>query len=203
MKNMILTISGYSNSGKSTLENMLVTKYPNIFTKIVSHTTRKKRYNENNGESYYFVDDNEFNQTEMIEEVKFDNNRYGCSTKEIKKAFDENKIPVIVVTPDGTLQISNKSKEYNWRLISLFISAPHKLLISRMMERYASDVLSTPDIKNDKITDLSNIYSSRILSMFSEENTWMNYFNYTKIFTEFSKNTEEKVIKNILETLNK
>lgn len=55
---MIIVLIGASGSGKSTIENILSTKYG--YERIISYTTRRPRNNEKNGEDYFFINNETF-----------------------------------------------------------------------------------------------------------------------------------------------
>lgn len=192
MNNVVITISGQSGSGKSTLEDMLVEKYPNKFGKIISHTTRPKRFNEVDGQDYFFVNQSEFDKLEMMETVSFNGNSYGASKKEFDKVFKENKTPVIVVTPEGTEQIDKKCIEYNWVLYSIFIDSTDSLLMKRLFRRGISDMV----LSEDKEKTL-NSYLVRIENMFHEETTWKMYFDWYQTFDKFDEDVEDEIINEI------
>ena len=55
-----LIISGPSGSGKGTIINFLLKKYPDVFSLSCSYTTRNPREGEIHGKHYFFVTDEEF-----------------------------------------------------------------------------------------------------------------------------------------------
>ena len=107
MKNVIVTITGPSCSGKTTLTRMLLDT--NQFSEIVSTTTRPKRTGETNGSTYHFVSHEEFRKIEMLESIQYNGNVYGASVEEFKKQFASGKIPLVIVEPHGMKQINNKN----------------------------------------------------------------------------------------------
>lgn len=192
-RNIIVTLSGQSSSGKSTLENMLVNNYFDMFDKVISHTTRPIRFNEENGEDYHFVNDKDFDSLEMMESVSFNGNKYGASKNEFQRIFNDGKIPVIVVTPEGVDQIQEKCDQYDWELLSVFLDCPDKILVTRIFDRFFSDVLS-----NDDKEKVYNTYMKRIDNMFDEEKSWKTYCNWSMVFDEFTSQTEIEVVQSIV-----
>ncbi len=73
---------GKSGCGKSTLERHLIECGPNQFKKVISSTTRPIRSKEKNGRDYYFITDEEYDQTDFIETTEFAGYRYGSSVAE-------------------------------------------------------------------------------------------------------------------------
>jgi len=56
-----LVIIGASGVGKGTIINYLREKYPDLFSLVLSYTTRKPRPGEEHGVNYYYVSHAEFN----------------------------------------------------------------------------------------------------------------------------------------------
>ena len=98
-------IVGASGSGKSSLLEQLVTPV------LVSHTTRKKRENEVEGEDYYFVSEQEFKKLNFIEEVTFAGRRYGLSHKEVHNKFKNNREVTVIVDIEGYKQLKELYKD--------------------------------------------------------------------------------------------
>lgn len=65
----IYCITGKSGSGKDTMFQLLLQNGTHRFEPIIPYTTRPMRAGEVNGESYYFVTDEEFRQMEQAGEV--------------------------------------------------------------------------------------------------------------------------------------
>jgi guanylate kinase len=64
----LFVIAAPSGTGKTTLVKALVSELPGLAVSI-SHTTRLKRPNEENGINYFFIQDDEFRR--MIEKGEF------------------------------------------------------------------------------------------------------------------------------------
>ena len=64
---IIVILSSPSGAGKTTLVKKIAQE--NNFKISISHTTRKPRSNEKNGEDYYFVSEGEF--TNLIKKEEF------------------------------------------------------------------------------------------------------------------------------------
>ena len=85
-KGLIFAVSAPSGTGKTTLCNMLLQEFKDI-KPSVSFTTRAKRNGEENGISYHFINDAEFDR--MIEEGEFIEwanvfgKRYGTAYKSV------------------------------------------------------------------------------------------------------------------------
>ena len=78
---IIVILSSPSGAGKTTLVKEISKK--KNFNISISHTTRKPRLNEINGNDYFFVSENEFknliNRDKFLEHAKVFNHYYGSS----------------------------------------------------------------------------------------------------------------------------
>ena len=95
-KNKPLIILGPSGVGKDTFIKKIISKYPNIFIKCVSCTTRLPRQNEKEGFNYFFINKKQFEEMEKNGEIfgKFEKygNLYGTSIKQLEKISSKEKI---------------------------------------------------------------------------------------------------------------
>lgn len=142
-----IIISGASGSGKSTVINYLLEKYPEKFRLSVSHTTRKKREKETDHKEYHFISKEEFlrkiENNEMFEYQIFNNEYYGTSFAELNSCdkttlFDLGKVGVEIARQNCISGI----------YISILCS--HDLLLSNLIRRIGKENL------NDKT--LNDIY---------------------------------------------
>ena len=191
--NKIITISGRSTSGKSTLESMLIEQYPEEFSKIISHTTRTKRIGEVDGVDYYFIKEQELLDIDMMEIVQFDNNMYGASEDEFKRIFKMNKIPVVVVTPEGAQEIEENCVKNGWHCVTVFLDTPIDILLERFHARFSAEVENSSDRKHT-----NNIYESRLKRLHGEESNWINYVEWTHKFNEFTERTDKVIVNTLL-----
>jgi len=164
----ILTLTGPSCSGKSTLERMLKTAG---FENVISTTTRPKREGEIDGTSYYFIDREAFKANKAggcyIETVEFNGNLYGVSAQEVERVFAKSKPVVVVVEPEGLRQIREYAAKNGWRHIAVFINNPPEVIAQRFMERFAEDLMMSMNSKKTIDT-----YATRLGIMMGEESTW-------------------------------
>lgn len=125
----IITITGPTCSGKSTLEKELASRG---YGKIISHTTREPRVGEVDGEAYHFVDKEFFEQdTCFIEKITFDGNTYGVHASEITRLQAEGFTHIVIVAePVGVRQIRNWCKTNGIVVQSLFLQQRPEVLYS-------------------------------------------------------------------------
>ena len=95
-KNKPLMIIGPSGVGKDTFMQKIINKYPKIFIKCVSCTTRLPRENEKEGFNYFFISKSKFEEMDKKGEIigKFEKygNLYGTSKNQLEKISSNEKI---------------------------------------------------------------------------------------------------------------
>ncbi|MGL5519852.1 MAG: guanylate kinase [Metamycoplasmataceae bacterium] len=128
--NKIIIIAGPSGVGKGTIEKELfkIKELNLIFS--VSATTREKRDGEKEGESYYFINKEKFNEkiknNEFLEWSKHLNNFYGTLIEEVETKLKKGFNVLVEVDTIGAINIINKYKEMSKedQLITIFIEPP-------------------------------------------------------------------------------
>ncbi len=132
---MIITITGPSGVGKSTISKKLAEK--TSYKETISCTTRSKRDGEVDGVDYYFITREKFLQhiddNEFIEYAEFNNNLYGTLIKELNH---ENVIAVLET--EGVRQLKQNIKHDT--VFSIYMFPPNiNTLIKRLGLRYADN----------------------------------------------------------------
>ena len=124
---MIIIFSGPSGVGKSTIINELINHKDLYFS--VSHTTREKRHNEENGVDYFFINEDEFNNLInndfFIEYEKYGTDFYGTGMDQLSTS---NPITVLDVEVNGATKLLNENKSF----IGIFIDIENEELIERL-----------------------------------------------------------------------
>jgi len=188
---LIVTITGPSLSGKTTLARALVKT--GFFKELVSHTTRSPRANEVHGLDYYFVQPSVFEEIEFAEKVEFNGALYGLSVSEIERGFDSGKIPLVVVEPNGCAQIAEVARRKGWNHFKIFVTNPTTVRIKRFIERF----LKEPDAQA-----AAPKYMARLQAMLTEEESWESARDDWDLrFGRYCPLTEESVHLEILEAL--
>ena len=77
INNKPLMIIGPSGVGKDTFMQKIIAKYPNIFLKCVSCTTRPPRENEKDGVNYFFITKEKFEQLDKNNKIIGKFEKYG------------------------------------------------------------------------------------------------------------------------------
>ncbi|MFT4064238.1 guanylate kinase [Paraburkholderia sp.] len=203
MRNTIITLTGPSCSGKTTLEGLLKGEG---FTSLISTTTRAPREGEVDGQNYYFVDESQFRrlvtQEAFIEHVRFGGNYYGLSVREAKRAFEAGKDVVLVCEPEGLRQISAWSKANDVRHIAVYVDNPPQVIADRFMKRAGVDVAEAMISKSpDDAAKVLKSYASRLSEMLSTEQSWAKLIKseeinvYVPVFNQENQESAVEVIK--------
>jgi guanylate kinase len=110
-KGILFIVSGPSGTGKTTIIKRILKEFPDIIYSV-SATTRKKRSNEKNGEDYYFISEEEFEQKikrdEFAEWEKFYDYYYGTLKKYIDDSLESGKNVLMEIDVKGALTIREK-----------------------------------------------------------------------------------------------
>jgi guanylate kinase len=116
-----LLILGPSGVGKDTLINKLKEKYPNVFFKFPSYTTRKRRPGETEGVDYFYINKNEFKELESqgkLFGVKEYNNNFYASNKSKLKEFIDNGDKIIIL--NYNIETANSiQKDFDFNFVAI------------------------------------------------------------------------------------
>ena len=107
-----------------------------------SHTTRPKRFGEEEGREYFFISEEEFKRRieagDFLEYAVVHGNHYGTSLAESRKVFNTGKDLVVEVDVQGALQIMEKVPDDR---VSVFILPPSfEVLRARLTARATEDM---------------------------------------------------------------
>ena len=203
MKPFIVTLTGPSCAGKTTLESLLK-NYG--FSHVISTTTRPPRFGEEDGVNYHFVSHERFiallENGEMIEHVRFDDSLYGITKEEIERIAATGKPVVIVVEPHGQEQVMKFCKQVGWECRSVFINGPERLLAKRFLHRVLYEIKSANHAALKSVMDR---YASRLETMMTVERGWVAgaYFShktdqYDSVIHLFDTTTQPEVVSMIV-----
>jgi guanylate kinase len=188
----IIIISAPSGAGKSSIINKLL-EYPiNNLKYSVSYTTRSQRWNEKEGENYFFVNTKMFHQMIknkiFIEWALVHNTYYGTSKKLLEDMLYIKKQNIILeLDVQGAMKI--KQLYTNICICMIFIMTPKfNDLRNRLLSRY----------KDKKYT---NIIEER-LNTAKKELEFVNRYDYLVINHYNQLTNAVYAIKSIIESLN-
>lgn len=173
-KHALVTLTGPSCAGKTTLEGLLKAEG---FVSLTSTTTRTPREGEVDGQHYHFVDDSMFRRLEtqgaFIESVKFGGNRYGLCAAELKRAFEAEHDAVLVCEPIGLRQIAAWAKQNDVLHIAVYVDNPPQVIAERFLKRAGIDVAEAMLHKDPAAAAaVVNSYARRLAEMLSTEQSW-------------------------------
>jgi guanylate kinase len=107
-----LIILGPSGVGKDTIINMLLKKYPEIFYKLVSFTTRKIREGEKEGIDYFYITKEKFqekkNENKLIGIQEYNDNFYASDKSKLEELMNKGEKIIIL---NYNIETANKVKD--------------------------------------------------------------------------------------------
>ena len=106
-----LIILGPSGVGKDTIINMLLNKYPKIFYKLVSFTTRKIREGEKEGIDYFYITKEKFqekkNENKLFGIQEYNDNFYASDKSKLEELMNKGEKIIIL---NYNIETANKVK---------------------------------------------------------------------------------------------
>ena len=138
MANLFI-IAAPSGCGKTSLVKALLGSSSKLSVSV-SHTTRKPRKGEINGENYHFVSKERFGEmisnNDFVEHAEVFGNMYGTERSNIKKKLEANIDIILEIDWQGARQV----RENMPNSISIFILPPSKnVLLQRLTDRGQDD----------------------------------------------------------------
>jgi guanylate kinase len=147
---ILLIVSSPSGAGKTTLTRRLLQEF-SAFRFSVSHTTRRPRANEVDGQDYHFVDEKAFrdliDENGFAEWAEVHGNLYGTSVTEIDLARAAGNSGVLF---DVDYQGARQIKEKFPHAIGVFILPPSMEELRRRLEGRGSDDADSRRLRFDK-----------------------------------------------------
>lgn len=134
---MLVILSGVAGSGKDTIRKELTKRMDKVIT-IPSFTSRPMRADDVEGETYYFVSKQEFE--EMIARGEFyeynlhHNHYYGTSKKILNEKIASGNIIVKDIEVNGTENLKKVLKD-DIKVVSIFLRVPKDELKRRLESR--------------------------------------------------------------------
>lgn len=190
----VITFTGPSCSGKSTLVQNLLNQYPDDFYQLKSITTRKPR-NEFDTE-YRFVDEDEFDKSDLIQSVVYGGNKYGLE----RKAIDlKRKIPLFVCTELGILDLIKEGFD----VFSVRLKIDKEIVEKRMQNRdngcmkrldlFDDETKKLDAFKFNLIIDSENYDLNEIYSKLPKSLKCIHFHKHGRFVFEKGEISKEKV----------
>ncbi len=133
---------GKTCSGKNAVVTELVNRG---WSQIVTYTSRPKRRGEKNGREYWYVSEDDFTSKiksgYFAEWKSYDVNGktwyYGSPTEEIIEASLDDKNNVIILTPQGVVDVLAILKRYvvDYQINIIYLYANHNTILKRLKSR--------------------------------------------------------------------
>ncbi|MFO0569828.1 MAG: guanylate kinase [Polyangiaceae bacterium] len=134
---LLIIISSPSGAGKTTLTTRLRERIP-LLRFSVSHTTRARRPNEEDGREYHFVSRETFERLiqldEFLEWAEVHGNLYGTSRREVEHAKGARGL-IFDIDHQGARQI----KSVHADAVSVFILPPSMTVLERRLRGRATE----------------------------------------------------------------
>lgn len=123
-RGLLIVLSGPSGVGKGTVRKAIFEEEGIDFQYSISATTRQPRVGEVDGEDYFFVSREEFEQKivngDMLEYAQYVNNYYGTPKSFIDETLASGRDVFLEIDVQGALQVKSKMPEG----IYIFLTPP-------------------------------------------------------------------------------
>ena len=120
---ILVVVSGFSGAGKGTLMKELLKRYDN-YALSVSATTRQPREGEKDGEDYFFVNREYFQQMieegRLVEYAQYVNHYYGTPRDYVEKKMAEGKDVILEIEIQGALKVRKRFPD----ALLIFVTPP-------------------------------------------------------------------------------
>ncbi|SMF33990.1 guanylate kinase [Pseudobacteriovorax antillogorgiicola] len=138
----IFVVSAPSGAGKTTLNRKLIANHPDV-EMSVSHTTRRPRPGEVNGNHYHFIDRDRFEEMsqrdEFVEWAEVHGNLYGTTKAELDRIVSAGRKPILEIDVQGWETARHLLPD----AVSIFILPPSLESLWQRLESRGSDNLET------------------------------------------------------------
>ncbi|MEO6843738.1 MAG: guanylate kinase [Ginsengibacter sp.] len=151
--NKIILITAPSGSGKTSIVNHLMKRFPSLEFSV-SATTRKPRKNEKDGKDYYFISEGDFKEKihnkEFLEwEMVYEGKYYGTLKSDMSRIWSEKKVPVLDIDVQGAIHVQ---QQYPVNTIAVFIQAPSVEELKRRLQKRGSETEDSLQARLNKST---------------------------------------------------
>ncbi len=145
---ILIVLSGFSGTGKGTVMQRLLEKYPEEYALSISATTRKPREGETDGVSYFFHSREEFEEMitkgELLEYAQYVGNYYGTPRNYVEEQLRQGKNVFLEIEMLGALKIKEKFPD----TLLLFLVPPS---IEILYDRLAGRGTESEEVIKDRI----------------------------------------------------
>ena len=185
MANLFI-IAAPSGCGKTSLVKALLENSKNLAVSV-SHTTRKPRKGEIDGENYHFVSNETFeqmiNNNDFLEYAEVFGNMYGTAKTNIYEKLASNINIILEIDWQGARQVRQNMPE----VISIFILPPSKnVLLERLTTRGQDDKATISERMENSEKEMSHYNEFGYLIINDQFDSALN--NLKAIIDDFGNN---------------
>ncbi|MBZ1517237.1 guanylate kinase [Leuconostoc mesenteroides] len=160
-RGLLIVLSGPSGVGKGTVRKAIFEEESIDFQYSISATTRQPRAGEVDGEDYFFVTREQFeekiNNGDMLEHAKYVSNYYGTPKSFIDETLASGRDVFLEIDVQGALQVKSKMPEG----IYIFLTLP--------------DLANLRDRLVGRGTDSADVIEKRVAAARDELKMMINY----------------------------
>lgn len=143
---LIIVVSAPSGGGKSSLCQRLLNWSPNLIYSV-SCTTRAPRGGEQNGQDYFFLTREEFEQRikagDFLEYAQYNGNYYGTPRSFLEEQLIAGKDVLLDIEVQGASQLIERVRKsgfaYPEALVTIFLMPPSLELLETRLRRRGTD----------------------------------------------------------------
>lgn len=136
MRNLLISITGPSCAGKTTFANKLITDVK--YEYVPTYTTRPPRDDESD-KHYIFMTDEGFDEAKeeglFLETNYYDGNLYGTTIDSLKDIWEEKRVAVKVLDPNGVSNLETFTDKLDFTLVKVWIGISDSLFKEREAQR--------------------------------------------------------------------
>lgn len=148
-RGQLIIMSGFSGSGKGTITQELIRRYPEEYALSVSATTRKPREGETDGVHYFFLSREAFeekiNRGEFLEYACYVGNYYGTPADYVEAQRDAGKNVLLEIEIQGAMQVREKHPD----TLLVFVTPPS---IAILEDRLRGRGTETDEVINARLS---------------------------------------------------
>lgn len=150
---MLIVITGPASSGKDTVMQNLLLKFPQM-KRVISTTTRERRHGEVDGKDYHFISRSQFEslikEGKFLEFVELSGHLYGTTRDELDP-LQAGADLIWRIDTTRAAQIKELSQDLWKKTLVLYIDAPDwKILEARMKKRGMKEDKIKERLKTDR-----------------------------------------------------
>ena len=163
---LLVVISGPSGCGKNTVVEELLKIRKNCYVSI-SYTSRLPRDKEIEGQDYYFVTKEKFEELiekdAFLEYASYADHYYGSPKKEIKEHLDQGEDVILIIEIQGALKIKEKLDEIDKRFKRAYeeineVSKYNYVVVNDQIEDAAKKIDAILEAERCRVDRIEEVY---------------------------------------------